>query len=237
MATDLNAIVTAVKAASLETAKARRGVDVPAPPFVTIARQAGAGGRDLANHLATRLNELDPGQPPWQSYDRELVDKIAGDHNLSTRLIETLEDVDHPWLVELIKGLSSQEPSEQGLFHRMASTIMALAKAGRAIIVGRGGMFITRQLPGGLHIHLAAPFDWRVQRMAKEWNVSTDDAAKRIREIDDNRQRFYQRHFRDYRLSPENFTLTLNTASIPNQKLVELLVPFVSLPTGYSAQV
>jgi hypothetical protein len=44
-------------------------------PFVTISRQAGAGGRSFARGLAARLNELDPGGLPWTVWDNELVER------------------------------------------------------------------------------------------------------------------------------------------------------------------
>ena len=42
--------------------------------------------------------------------------------------------------------------------------VRALAEVGRVIIVGRGGVFITRDLPGGIHVRLVAPREWRVRR-------------------------------------------------------------------------
>src|SRR3954447_11629111 len=60
----------------------------PKPPqFVTISRQAGAGGRTLAKRLSERLNALgigvgDDRDRAWSAWDHELVDKVSKEHEL-----------------------------------------------------------------------------------------------------------------------------------------------------------
>src|SRR5687767_1330894 len=61
-------------------------------PFITISRQAGAGGRSLAKQLADRLNSIDPGELPWTTWDNELVEKVASEHYVSPSRVEALED-------------------------------------------------------------------------------------------------------------------------------------------------
>ena len=52
-------------------------------PFVTISRQAGAGGWTLAQELAAALNIPERNEARrWTSWDRELVEKVADDHQI-----------------------------------------------------------------------------------------------------------------------------------------------------------
>ena len=216
----------AIKADWLSATTRRKSTSSPPQPFITIARQAGAGGRTLAHHLAERLNESERADPPWQAYDRELVEKVAADHKLSTRIVDTLEDTSHNWLRYYPESLVyPHDPSEMKVFHWVAATIRALALAGRAIIVGRGGVFITEGMPCGRHIYLVAPLEHRVEHMAGEWGLSRDDTNKEILEMDKNRRRFYQRHFPKHQVTPEAFTLTLNTAQLSDQEMVDMLLP------------
>ena len=67
-------------------------------PFVTISREAGAGGSTLARGLVEALNRRDTGSPPWQSFDRKLVEKVAEDFKITRRLVDSLEDCSHNWL-------------------------------------------------------------------------------------------------------------------------------------------
>src|SRR4051794_11635016 len=82
-------------------------------PFVTISRQAGAGGRTLATRLAERLNALSGAGgghkgdvAEWHAWDHELVEKVAKEHELPPALVETLEDTRHPWVKDFLFGLA-----------------------------------------------------------------------------------------------------------------------------------
>src|SRR5687768_9533551 len=59
-------------------------------PFVTVSRQAGAGGRTFAKLLVERLNALDGSERPWAVWDRELVEKVAADHHIPEAVVEQL---------------------------------------------------------------------------------------------------------------------------------------------------
>ena len=63
----------------------------PSPPYVTISRESGAGGREVGASLARLLSQA-RSDVPWKFYDRELVDKIIADHNLSEKLRASLEE-------------------------------------------------------------------------------------------------------------------------------------------------
>ena len=198
-------------------------------PFITIARQPGAGGRTMARVLAERLNEEARQNEQWRMYDRELVEKVAEDHELSTRMVESLEDSSHNWLRGVLHAwLNPREPSELAVFHRVAATVRALAEGGRAIIVGRGSVFLTRDLPAGLHVYLVPPFDDRVERMAQKWNLSTDATATKLRELEQYRNEYYERHFSTKPFVPETFTITINTADISPEQAADIVVPAVA---------
>ena len=75
------------------------------------------------------------------------------------------------------------------VYRRVASTIRALAGAGRAVIVGRGGAFITADLAAGIHVRIVAPAEFRVREMARRLGISADAAADVVREILNNQGR------------------------------------------------
>lgn len=227
MTGSLDSIVSAVRATSQFTSSAHLQSRHQPTPFITIARQAGSGAWTLAQRLAQRLNETNPGDRPWAAYDRELVQTIASDLKLSASLIEAVDQTNHNWLTTLVDGLTFHGPTELKIFNRMAATIYGLAQAGRSIIVGRGGVFITRNLPGGIHVYLIAPEEYRVQRMAQQWHVSPNEALRRIREIELARQSFYRHYFPRHPLTLDVFTITINVASVPEERLVDMLLPMI----------
>src|SRR5688500_896535 len=238
------ALLAALRVAAFDQARRTTGaVERPVMPFITISRQAGAGGRSLARQLAERLNKVDPGELPWTTWDNELVEKVASEHYVPAARVEALEDERPSWFEECLAGLAlgglGDWPDEFKVYHSVAVTIRALAEMGRVIIVGRGGAFITRDLPGGIHIRLVAPLDYRVDAMARLLDISPAAAAHVVHERDRNRGAFYQCHWPKRSLAPESFTAAFNTAAVPPEQLVESILPLLAvgvsrLPNAWS---
>ena len=164
----LRSMSAAVRAAELLELRPDETADRPVrpAPFITISRQAGAGGRSLAQGLVRRLNDAHPGILPWTVWDNELVHKVAEENHLPENLVASIEDRRPSWLHEALSGIAFEDdpanPDEFKVYRRVAVAIRALARMGRVILVGRGGAFVTRELPGGIHLRLVAPLKDRV---------------------------------------------------------------------------
>jgi cytidylate kinase len=197
----------------------------PHAVFVTISRQAGAGGTSVARALVERLNELDPRPNPWTCWDQELVKKVAATSHVPERLIETLEENGAGWLLDVLSGLATSEEAartdEFALVKVVSRAIYGLACAGRVVIVGRGGAFLTRPLPGGVHVRIVAPLEWRVAHMARLPDTTPAQAARRVEELDRRREAFYRRHWPGQSLRPDDFSATFNSAEVPVQVIAE----------------
>lgn len=200
----------------------------PTMHFVTISREGGAGGRSLGQRLVERLNALDPGSEPWTLWDRELVEKVSADHHIALELVDSLGETHHGWMEEFLSSLSQvSDTDEAKVYRRVAMTIRALAHRGRAVIVGRGGVHITRQLPGGVHVRLVATFPDRVNFMIRQHGLTHEAAAAQVRELDRNRKAFFHRYWPKEVLDAEAFTITLNTGKLDENRAVECLLPLI----------
>jgi hypothetical protein len=203
----------------------------PPPSFVTVSRQAGAGGRSFARNLVERLNKLHPGQRPWTAWDRELVERVVAEHHIPESLVEQVESYHRSTfgdrLTALFASAGDQQPDEVQVYRRIAQTVRALARAGRAVIVGRGGVYATDDLPGGVHVRLVAPLESRVANMARVLKVSEDRAAAEVRRLDHDRDTFHRRYWSGKALLAEVFTITLNTARTSEEQLVDCVLPLI----------
>jgi cytidylate kinase len=203
----------------------------PPIPFVTLSREPGTGAPALAESLASALNEQDPAEQPWTCWDRELVEKFSADHHLSQRLVESLQEREHSWLSDFFAGIggsdSPDHADEPRIFRGVATTVQALASTGRVIIVGRGGVFLTRRLPGGVHIRLVAPLEFRIERYAKLRQISSRAAADELREITRRREAFYRRYWPGEPIRPELFHAMINVARVSQQTIVQMVVALV----------
>lgn len=204
--------------------------ELPAEPFITISREPGAGGWSLARHLVDALNIAVRDDHAWTCWDRELVEKVATDLHLSTKLIESLEDRGHSWLSDFLESLSfsdAGQSDEPRIYSRVAASIKALAQTGRVVIVGRGGVFVTRKMPGGIHVRLIAPFQNRATLIAREFHMTPEQATAHLKELEHHRATFYRRYWPKEALNPENFTLTINTAAVDQATMVEMLTALI----------
>src|SRR6478752_815140 len=161
-----------IASAMLHAAMEENAHPTHAPPhrFVTVSRQAGAAGRTFARELVERLNILPP-ERLWSCWDQELVEKVSNDYEIEKAIVAQLEEAPHNWVVEMLEGLSTtaarRHPDELIVYRRVAMVIQALAEAGNAVIVGRGGVFLTAGIPGGLHVRIVAPRRRRIANVAE----------------------------------------------------------------------
>jgi cytidylate kinase len=239
---NVHAILGSVGSVSVSSRVDAHGQPVlPNVPFITLSRQPGAGAWKLAQEFVAVMNAAHPEGPPWTFWDRELVEKVAIDHKLSTRLIESLDMAKPSWLADLFGGLSSREQHEDlKVYHRVAQTIRALAQAGRVVIVGRGGVFATRDMPAGISLRLVAPLESRIASIGQDNKLSRDAATRWVKDHEQQRATFYHRFWPGKTLDPEHFTLTINTARVTTAEMVTLLrnlvEPRVAAETAPSAE-
>jgi cytidylate kinase len=202
-----------------------------APVFITVSRQPGAGAISFSHRLAERLNEQGP--DCWSAWDRELVEKVSAESGIAKEIINTIGNSHHNWLEEMLQNLAvSENPPdlvERRAYKRMAMAIRALATAGHAIIVGIGGAFITEGMPSAIHLRLIAPLEYRIKSMAERDNTSLHRAAERLIEIDRRRSEFYRRYWPGKVISPDTFTMTLNSAEMSLDELVECVLPLIQI--------
>jgi cytidylate kinase len=201
-------------------------------PFVTISREPGSGAWTLAQEIADGLNQLQPDPAhPWTAWDGQLVEKVAQDHHLSRELVEALVQADHNWLGDFFTSLAFYEDpdfaDEIRVLHGVVSTMRALANAGRVILVGRGSVFVTRKMPGGIHLRLVAPLPWRIARVVDHFGISEQEAAERIRQTTRRREAYWHRYWPTQTVTPELFTLTINASEVSHEKIVKLMQALV----------
>lgn len=198
------------------------------PHFVTISRQCGSGAMTIGQMLVTRLNDLGKDEEAWTLWDRQLVEKVSADHHLARDVVESLEDSGRTWLEDFMAALAvDTDETEAKIYGLVAATIRALAQKGRVIIVGRGGVYITRNMPGGIHLRLVAPLEYRVRYMADQLQLSYEAALAHVQQVDRQREAFYRRYWPKEIRAPEAFTLTINTSLVSEERAVESIIPLI----------
>lgn len=92
--------------------------------------------------------------------------------------------------------------------------IRALAARGKVIIVGRAGVCLTRQLPGGFHLRLVSPLPTRVRRVMAALSISDKEARRAILQRDRARASLVKNYFLRDIDDPLLYDMVWNTETI-----------------------
>jgi len=176
----------------------------PRRPVVTVSRQHGAGGAEVARTLAAQLG-LD-------LFDREIIQRIAESTHLSERVVSSLDEKDRELLADWLSALSSRgylSPMEYR--YHLSRTVGAVAHHGGAVILGRGAHLILGE-GEALRILVVAPLETRVRAVMEREGLSERAARQRIVTVESDRKAFLMKHFHADFADPTTFDLVVNTA-------------------------
>src|SRR5262245_21530178 len=121
---------------------------------ITVSREYGAGGGEVARRLAEDLG--------WELLDRELLHQAAAIEHVPDAELERLDEK----ALSLIDRLRFHPPHQRYL-HGLTEAVRQAAKRGKVVLVGRGARQLLGDAPDACHLRLVAPRDGRVQRMAQ----------------------------------------------------------------------
>ncbi|HEY7424769.1 MAG TPA: cytidylate kinase-like family protein [Gemmataceae bacterium] len=169
---------------------------------ITVSREYGAGGGEVARRLAEALG--------WQLLDRELLHQAAAVEQLPDAELERLDE----------KALSMADrlrlhPPHQRYMHGLTEAARQAAVRGQVVLVGRGTRHLLGDMADAFHLRLVAPLDWRVQRMALREGWTMEQARARCLEVDRGRDRFTRYFFGPDALRPEQYDLVANSDRVP----------------------
>jgi cytidylate kinase len=200
---------------------------VPLPGFVTISRQAGAGGVTVGEKLAHYLNEALPSTCSWTVFDNDLVNEVIKDHNFPERMKTYLKEACLPGVEDWLEELLGVHPAQSTLVDRTKHTIHHLAHMGRCIIVGHGAPVITKYLPGGIHVRLVAGPKNRKEHLKKYYKLDDKEAEKFMADEDHGRADYLKKYFDHNIDDPLLYDVIINTDSVSYDEAALLIKDMV----------
>ncbi len=192
---------------------------VPPPPLrgtvVTVARNCGAGGEEIAHLLAERLG--------LHCYDEELIDAIAeeakADPVILARLDEHAHNLMEGWLRAIVTGKGTFTPEYR---RALVNVVLGISHSG-GVIVGRGANFILAS-PNVFRVRVVCPLSVCVERVAKKEGVKPAKAEKIVLKTDKHRKAFMKKVFPPDIHGPSSYDLTLSTARLSYDQAVETIL-------------
>lgn len=194
-------------------------------PVITISRMTGCDGREVAASLVNRLN-LQYDTSKWRWIDKDIIYHAAHELRTDTQRVETYyQGLSMNEMSEMIMAFSGSFVTDSSVKKAIREVVLTLAREGHAVIIGRGGVSITQDIPRALHVRLVAPLHWRTENVIKKKSMLAERAEKYIAETDEKRNKLIM-EFLDRK--PQNldtlFDVTLNRSSFSVDQISELIL-------------
>src|SRR5579883_2026834 len=167
---------------------------------VTISRQYGSGGGEIAARLASKLG--------WKLVDHEAVVQVAQALGISVTDAEAQDEHVESLGIRLLNGLSLIQPPmsnaiqvislpHDSMYHEaIQRVVQAALTEGHVVIVGRGSQMHLKERRDILHIRVVAPLEQRIAYVMRREGLSREHAQSRIHYKDSGRARYLQTQYR-----------------------------------------
>src|SRR6201993_3789908 len=166
--------------------------------IVTIEREYGSGGGEIAQLLAKQLG--------WKLWDQLLTEEIARLAECPKSVVEVREERTDPLYYRLFKSFlrGSYEGSinahklkvvdSESIMKFTQLVVQHAAKRGNSVIVGRGSQLFLKDRPDTLRVFLYAPREDKVRRLLAR-GKSEKEAEHLVDTVDRERADFIQKYF------------------------------------------
>jgi len=192
-------------------------------PCVTISREFGCQAYPLAEALHARLNAGAKTGAEWTVLDRLLLEKIAQKSGYAKAELEYITQVDPTFQSMLTTFMGREHADPFEVFFYIKKTVRYFAKAGNSIIVGRGGVCLTQDLPQVLHVRLTAPMAFKLKTIMAYMGNTKEEAREHIEARQAERDEF-TRHFTKMDLSdPHLYHLLINNEKFTVTEMTDII--------------
>lgn len=218
---------------------------------ITVSRQYGSGGDEVANRVCTALG--------YQFFDKRMIAQAAAEVGLSDQEILDYSDENHKVLSFLdqlfgrtnvvgqtrvwkedVTGARTMETlavNEDSAVTLVQKAIQSASKIDRVLIVGRAGQVILKDHPNVLHFRIESPLEERIQRVKEQLKQEKQEYSADIQlrreaqdlilqrdaSSEDYVKRFYHENWND----PLLYHMIFNTGKMSIEQVVDIIVRFV----------
>jgi len=200
-------------------------------PVITIARETGCPGRKVAQLLSETLNQRlqKDKKKVWKWIGKEVFDEAAKELGLETEEVQKVFKEKRTIVDEIISSQSSKfYKSDRRVRKTIGQVIRSMANDGHIIILGRGGVAITRDIPKSLHIFLEAPVEWRSSVISEKQCCTQHEALKYIKEIDKRRTQ-YREYYEGKNTDYTWFDARFNCMTLKVEEIVEAIIKLLEM--------
>jgi cytidylate kinase len=193
-------------------------------PFITISREYGCLGYHVGVEAARLLNGLCRPDQQWAVFERHLLDRVMEDMHISRELAETLTDKGKSFMADYFRITFSNYPPEAAVYQKLVETIRLLAANGHAIIIGRVGNVITRDMLHGYHVRLIASPEKKIENISRHFNITVREARDVLSKKGEAREEFILKRLKVDMADTQQYGIVINTSELTIEATARLIV-------------
>ena len=175
---------------------------------ISISRQHGTGGKEIARKTAQRLG--------INFYDKEGIKKFA---------VENLLTEDKYSDDELYKFYLSLDAEKDSII-KQSETIKLIAEKENCVIVGRSTDYVLRDAPNLIRVFLYAPMEYRINKIMEMYSDTYNEAKRHILQSDKSRAAYYEVISNKIWGDKDNYDLCID-CSIGDKKVINIICSYV----------
>lgn len=196
--------------------------------IITINRELGSGGRTVGRKLAEKLGV--------EYFDKAVINALQERYNLSVEQIEQLKGQETGWWEEFKRKMTFSESEyelnqtnieTEDVFRAETQILKALAKDRSCVIAGRTAFYMFREHPNHLSILIQASMLNRMERVAREQNMTKEQARLVIDKVDKMRENYVKEFTGTSRYDARNYHLVINMDDLSEDAAVELILTYI----------
>jgi len=185
-------------------------------PIITISREPGSGGSEIARRLSKALNmDLIGGQ---------IIQHVADSAKMSRKVIESLDEKEVTFRDTLLMSLFGESrPWPADYLKHLTRVIGTIGAFGNVIIVGRGANFILPQ-EKTFKVRIIAPLELRIKYIMDDSGYTRAEAEQYVVKRENNGKAFIRKYYNVDVADPKYYDIIINTEKISIGQATESII-------------
>lgn len=198
---------------------------------ITINRQFGTNGRQIANQIAQELGV--------KLVDRQILSSLAENLNMPEDKLQQMERKkptfwervsffyrNSPAMVSTpsvdLMGLTSSQ-----IYKEQVDIMRSIAEEESCVVVGRLGFEVFKDHPNHMSVFMFSNLEDRVMKVMEMYGGSKAEALKQIKQVDDAREEFTREFTGKERNDATNYDLAVNVSTWGEKGTYDLLMSLI----------
>ena len=195
---------------------------------ITINRELGSGGRTVGRKLAERLGVT--------YFDKAVIKALEERYNLTAEQIEHLKGQETGWWEQFKRKMTFSESEyelnqtniePEDVFRAETEILKSLAKEDSCVIAGRTAFYMFREHPNHLSVFIQASMLSRMARVAREQNMTREQARLTIDKVDKMRENYVKAYAYTSRYDTRNYQLVLSMDDLSEDAAVDMILNYI----------